>query len=125
MLDAGVAQWSEHATLNREAGVSITPTRANHVRRGKPRPPSWDELERLYLISLYQANSNKSNLVLAHACEQRFGRTISENAIRGALYRLRLHGRITLREGRKTWFKRRPTHDEFAEVVYEVSDIYY
>lgn len=125
MLDAGVAQWPEQTTLNREVGVSITPARVKRVKSDKPPRLSWDELERLFLISLYQVDSNQSNLVLAHACEQRFGRVISENAIRGTLYRLRINGRIALREGRKIWFKRRPTHDEFAEVVYETADVQY
>jgi hypothetical protein len=57
-------------------------------RGGKGGPP-WTDAEYTYLKNLYLADPSKSNLMFADACTLHFGRPITENAIKGALDRLR------------------------------------
>jgi hypothetical protein len=54
----------------------------------------WTEENEAYLISLYTADPLQSNQTLAHLCEQHFNRPIGENAIKGALDRLRRQDRL-------------------------------
>ena len=107
MLDAGVTQQVECQTLNLEVGGSKPPARVSHKRLGVPRPPRWTPEEYDYLSSIYQEKPDRSNLWFSYECTEKFGRSLTENAIRGALYRLRLRATIELRPGRVHWHKRK------------------
>jgi len=55
---------------------------------------TWTDENEAYLISIYMADPSQSNQILAHRCEQEFNRPIGENAIKGALDRLRRQDRL-------------------------------
>lgn len=52
----------------------------------------WTVTERAYLVRIHLADLSMPNDELAELCTEEFGRTITENAIRGALHRARMAG---------------------------------
>jgi len=56
--------------------------------------PEWKADEVDYLIAEYQADPHQPNATLATKCMKQFGRDISEQAIKGAIYRLGQTGRL-------------------------------
>jgi hypothetical protein len=54
----------------------------------------WSNQEGDYLVGFYVSDPTMSNASFANICTKHFGRKITENAIRGALDRLRDKGRI-------------------------------
>jgi len=65
------------------------------VRMGRT-GPEWKEDEVEYLIGEYMTDPHQPNALLAEKCMQRFGRDITEQAIKGAIYRLGQSGRLPL-----------------------------
>lgn len=63
-------------------------------RTGKKGQPPWLETEYDYLEFIYKEDPTRSNIVLVDLCTKKFGRSINEPAIKGALDRLRKKGRI-------------------------------
>lgn len=63
----------------------------------------WSTENYEYLAVEYLADPTQPNRVLAEKCTEHFGREITENAVRGAIDRLRQQGRIP---------KRRPGHEQ-------------
>lgn len=61
----------------------------------------WTDDDYDYLVQLYRANIQARNRVYAAQCTEHFGRPVTENAIRGALHRLRIvyHKISSLRNG--------------------------
>ncbi len=55
---------------------------------------SWSDADYDYLVSIHTEDFARSNVALAYMCTMRFGRDITENAIRGSLNRLRRAGRV-------------------------------
>lgn len=55
---------------------------------------TWSDDNEDYLTVLYTTNPTLQNSVLAKLCEEKFGRTINENSIKGALDRLRKRGQV-------------------------------
>jgi hypothetical protein len=54
----------------------------------------WSDANDGFLVKLYVVNPHVSNAVLAAKCTQHFGRCISEQAIKGKIYRLGKLGRL-------------------------------
>lgn len=63
-------------------------------KRGGNSAPTWSDEDEQYLTDLYKQDPRQRNRSLANNCEQHFGRTITENSIKGALDRLRKHGSL-------------------------------
>jgi hypothetical protein len=58
--------------------------------------PEWKSDEVQHLVNLYQADPHEPNASLANKCSDHFGREITEQAIKGAVYRLGRQGRLPL-----------------------------
>jgi hypothetical protein len=54
----------------------------------------WAPMEVFFLVDEHLSDVEQPNRVLAEACTERFGRLISENAIRGQMTRIRLMGLV-------------------------------
>ena len=65
-------------------------------RKGEGSPP-WKSNDYTFLATLYLEDQHKSNAYLATVCGQKFDREITENAIKGALDRLRKKGSIPVK----------------------------
>lgn len=75
--------------------------------------PAWSNIEFDFLVALYEgtavdgkgekiaSNSGTSNLVFSKHCTEKFGRDITENAIKGAIDRLRKKDRLPKRRNAK------------------------
>jgi|ERR1019366_1169009 hypothetical protein len=61
----------------------------------------WKNTEYEYLGGIYCDDPTTKNTVLAAMCSEKFGREITENAIKGALDRLRKQGKIPARRPKK------------------------
>lgn len=83
-----IQKWQKEDRVPEQAFVQIDWLRYP-VRTGKSPPkPNWSEDNLEYLIREYQADPHQPNAGLAKKCTAHFGRTISEQAIKGALFRL-------------------------------------
>ena len=55
---------------------------------------NWKNTEYTYLETIHNADPTIKNIVLASMCSEKFGREITENAIKGSLDRLRKQNRV-------------------------------
>ena len=67
-------------------------------RLSKKYKHAWTIKQTQFLANLYRDSPTSSDAELAFACTQEFGRTITECAIKGALYRLRRKQAIVFRK---------------------------
>jgi hypothetical protein len=85
-----IQKWQRDKRVPEWAYTQIGWLQFNH-RLGRS-GPDWSQDEVTFLVEEYRTDPSQKNLVLAVKCEQRFGRTISEQAIKGAVYRLGRRG---------------------------------
>jgi hypothetical protein len=70
-------------------------------RIGSP-AKEWTNHEYEFLVKIHIDDSSRKNIVLAHICSEKFGRDITENAIKGSLDRLRKQNRIPQKRPKKS-----------------------
>jgi hypothetical protein len=87
-----IQKWQKDKRVPEWAFTQIE-TLEFHLRIGRS-GPEWKPSETQYLIEIYRANPRESNASFASKCVLRFGRDVSEQAIKGAIYRLGQQGRL-------------------------------
>ena len=85
-----IQKWQREKRVPEWAYTQIGWLHFNH-RLGRS-GPDWSQDEVTFLVDEFGTDPHQKNVVLAVKCEQRFGRTISEQAIKGAVYRLGKQG---------------------------------
>jgi hypothetical protein len=85
-----IQKWQREKRVPEWAYTQIEWLQFNH-RMGHS-GPDWSNDEVSFLVDEYKSDPHQKNVVLAIKCEQRFGRSISEQAIKGAVYRLGKQG---------------------------------
>lgn len=66
----------------------------------RPRKPVWSVADKRYLADQHMQNPKAPDANLAKLCTKKFGRTITESAIKGALCRLRRDDVVPAYKGR-------------------------
>jgi hypothetical protein len=66
----------------------------------------WSEREKAFLAELYKLDKFCPNRILAELCSIEFSRNVTENAIRGALTRLRKSRKVALYRKETLYLKR-------------------
>lgn len=89
-----IQKWQKEKLVPEQAYVQIDwltyPTRV-----GKSAPkPKWSENNIDYLVAEYEFDPKRSNAFLAEKCTIQFKRPITEQAVKGALFRLGESGRL-------------------------------
>jgi hypothetical protein len=89
-----IQKWQKEKLVPEQAYVQIDwltyPTRV-----GKSAPkPKWSEIEIDYLVAQYEIDPRRPNALLAEKCSVQFTRSITEDAVKGALFRLGECGRL-------------------------------
>lgn len=98
-----IQKWQKEDRVPEQAFMQIEWLRYP-IRTGKSPPkPSWSEDNLAYLIKEYETDPHQPNAGLAEKCTAHFGRTISEQAIKGQLFRLGEANRLP---------KQRPARDK-------------
>jgi len=85
-----IQKWQKEKRVPEWAYTQIEWLKFNH-RLGR-NGPEWSQDEVGFLVDEYKTDPHQKNVVLAAKCEERFGRHISEQAIKGAVYRLGKQG---------------------------------
>jgi hypothetical protein len=67
----------------------------DHLTRG--RCSVWNDDQKNFLAQTYRSDPSQSDADIARVCTIEFGYTVTENAIKGALYRLRQQNILTFR----------------------------
>jgi hypothetical protein len=84
-------QWRKENRFPRYVIAQIeTMTPTDLLSRGK-----WNDDERQFLVEQYSVDPSLSNAALAIACSTKFGRLVTECAIKGELNRLRKAGKVS------------------------------
>lgn len=85
-----IQKWQREKRVPEWAYTQIGWLKFNH-RLGRS-GPDWSQDEVSFLVTEYRSDPHQKNLVLATKCAQHFGRLITEQAIKGAVYRLGRQG---------------------------------
>lgn len=101
-MEGSVVVWVDPKIQELETKLRVLAKENEQLKRRLAQIPPWSDSEKNYLLHIHIQDPELSNAKLAEMCSEEFGRSITENAIRGALHRLRRARAVSPRRPKTT-----------------------